>query len=199
MTEPTGLRERNKRERRRRLEDVALELFERDGYDKTTIEQIAAGAGLAPRTFFSYFATKDDLVLADYTDRLHRILDELDRRPTDESAWDALRAAFAAVAADYEAEADRLRRRFTIMAHNPSVFARNLQLQATWEQALSEHLMNRLGSDPGDPTPRLLAATALAVIARFTPALAHEPTGDTAPHAGPTSVRPARRWAEPNR
>ncbi len=164
VTEPTGLRERNKRERRRRLEDVALELFERDGYDKTTIEQVAAAAGLAPRTFFSYFATKDDLVLADYTDRLHRILDELDRRPTDESAWDALRSAFAAVAADYEAEADRLRRRFTIMAHNPSVFARNLQLQATWEQALSEHLMNRLGSDPGDPTPRLLAATALAVM-----------------------------------
>ncbi|HRE00765.1 MAG TPA: TetR family transcriptional regulator, partial [Ilumatobacteraceae bacterium] len=61
MAEPTGRRERNKRERRRRLEDVALELFEREGFDKTTIEQIAVEAELAPRTFFSYFATKDDL------------------------------------------------------------------------------------------------------------------------------------------
>lgn len=164
VTAPTGLRERNKRERRRRLEDVALELFERDGYDRTTIEQIAAAAGIAPRTFFSYFATKDDLVLADYTDRLHRILDELDRRPADESAWVALGEAFAAVAADYEAEADRLRRRFTIMAGNPSVFARNLHLQATWEQALTEHLTDRLGNEPSDPTPRLLAATAVAIM-----------------------------------
>lgn len=164
MAETTGLRERNKRERRRRLEDVAIELFERDGFDKTTIEQIATAAGLAPRTFFSYFATKDDLVLADYTDRLDRILDELDRRPVDEPAWDALRASFAIVAADYQAEAERLRRRFTIMATNPSVFARSLQLQAGWEQALAERLATRLDSDADDLTPRLLAAAALAIM-----------------------------------
>lgn len=164
MAETTGLRARNKRERRRRLEDVAMELFERDGFDKTTIEQIAAAAGLAPRTFFSYFSTKDDLVLADYTDRLSRILDELEQRPADEPAWDALRASFAAVAADYEAEAERLRRRFLIMATNPSVFARSLQLQAGWEQTLTERLTSRLDGDPDDQTPRLLAATALAVM-----------------------------------
>lgn len=164
MSEPIGLRERSKRERRRRLEDVAIDLFERQGFDKTTIEQIATGAGLAPRTFFSYFATKDDLVLADYSERLERILDELEHRPVDEPAWEALRASFAAVAFDYESEQGRIRRRFTIMATNPSVFARSLQLQAGWEQALTQSLASRLGSRPHDPTPRLLAATALAVM-----------------------------------
>lgn len=164
MAEPTGRRERNKRERRRRLEDVALELFERDGFDKTTIEQIAVEAELAPRTFFSYFTTKDDLVLADYSERLERILAELEQRPEDEPAWDALRASFAAVAADYESEHDRIRRRFTIMASNPSVFARSLHLQAGWEQALAERLAARLGARADDPAPRLLAATALAVM-----------------------------------
>ena len=164
MAEPPGLRERNKRERRRRLEDVALDLFEQDGFDKTTVEQIAAAAGLAPRTFFSYFATKDDVVLADYADRLARILDELAGRPADEPSWDSLQASFAAVAADYEAEADRIRRRFTIMANSPSVFARSLQLQAGWEQALTERLRARLATGADDPTPRLLAATALAVM-----------------------------------
>lgn len=164
MAEQIGLRERNKRERRRRLEDVAIELFERDGFDKTTIEQITAAAGLAPRTFFSYFATKDDLVLADYADRLGRILDELDQRPSDEPTWDALRASFAAVAADYQSQSDRLRRRFTIIANNPSVFARSLQLQAGWEQSLTERLTTRLGVGTDDPGPRLLAATALAVM-----------------------------------
>lgn len=164
MAEPTGLRERNRRERRRRLEDVALDLFEREGFDRTTIEQIAAEAELAPRTFFSYFATKDDLVLADYSDRLERILTELDRHPEAEPAWDALRESFAVVAADYEFEQDRIRRRFTIMATNPSVFARSLLLQAGWEQALTERLNTRLGAGAHDPTPRLLAATALAVM-----------------------------------
>lgn len=164
MAEPTGLRERNRRERRRRLEDVALDLFEREGFDRTTIEQIAAEAELAPRTFFSYFATKDDLVLADYTDRLRRILEELDRRPAAEPAWEALRSSFATVADDYEAEESRIRRRFTIMATSPSVAARSLQLQAGWEQALADALTRRLEADPGDPMPRLLAATALAVM-----------------------------------
>ena len=126
MPPTSGLRERKKRDRRRRIEDVAIDLFVRQGFDATTIEQIAAAADIAPRTFFSYFATKDDLVLADYTDRLDRILHELDQRPAEEPAWEALRASFATVADDYAAEADRLRRRFKIMAANPSVFARSL-------------------------------------------------------------------------
>src|SRR5690606_20791601 len=140
-----GLRERKKVERRRRIEDAAVGLFERDGFEATTIEQIAAAADIAPRTFFSYFDTKDDVVLADYADRLGRIIDELDRRPADEPVWAALRASFAAVASDYVAEADRLERRFRIMAATPSVFARSLQLQAGWEHALGEHLAARLG------------------------------------------------------
>lgn len=164
MPESLGRRERNRRERRQRLEDVALELFERDGFDGATIDQIAAGAGLAPRTFFSYFETKDDLVLGDYADRLGRILDEFDRRPAGEHPWDALRAAFASVAADYEAESDRIRRRFTIMATSPSVTARSLQLQAGWERSLTERLRARLGATADDVQPRLLAATALAVV-----------------------------------
>lgn len=163
MPEPLGRRERNRRDRRQRLEDVALDLFQRNGFDGTTIEQIAEGAGLAPRTFFSYFAMKDDLVLGDYAERLDRIVDELDRRPPGEHPWDALRAAFAAVAVDYETEADRIRRRFTIVAAAPSVFARSLQLQAGWEQVVAEHLRNRAGA-ADDAGTRLLAATALAVM-----------------------------------
>lgn len=164
MVEDIGRRERNKVERRQRLESVALELFERNGFDNTTIEEITDAADLAPRTFFSYFATKDDLVLADYADRLTRILGELNRRPADEPAWVALRASFAAVAADYEADHDRIRRRFTIMATTPSVFARSLQLQAGWEHELGECLRTRLRTGTNDPRPWLFAATALAVM-----------------------------------
>lgn len=164
MAEPSGRRERKKQERRRRIEDVAVALFERQGFEATTIEQIAEEADIAPRTFFSYFASKDDLVLADYAERLDRILSELEQRPPDEPAWDALGRAFSAVASDYTTEIDRLARRFAIMAETPSVHARSLALQAGWEQALADRLAVRLGTAPTDPTPRLMAATALAIM-----------------------------------
>jgi AcrR family transcriptional regulator len=159
-----GLRERKKRERRRRIEDAAVELFERDGFEATTVEQIATAADIAPRTFFSYFETKDDVVLADYAERLDRILGELRRRPPDEAAWTALRASFAVVASDYAAEEDRIARRFAIVATTPSVLARSLQLQLGWERALAAELATRDDAAADDPDPGLLAAAALAAM-----------------------------------
>ncbi len=163
MDTTPGLRERKKLERRRLIESTALELFERDGFDATTVEAIAAACDIAPRTFFSYFATKDDLVLADYADRLQRILDAFAARPADEPAWRALQRAFASVAADYEAQRDELRARFAIMATAPSVRARSLELQLGWEFALAERLAER--ADVADSTmAQLLAGTALAIM-----------------------------------
>lgn len=161
---PPGLRERKKMERRRAIEAAALDLFARQGFDATTTEQIANAADIAPRTFFSYFPTKEDVVLADYAQRLERIVDELARRPASEEPWDALRASLLAVAADYEAEREQLMVRFGIMAECPSVFARSLALQAGWEDTLVTTMADRLGAEPGDVTPRLMAAAALAAM-----------------------------------
>ncbi len=164
MTGQIGLRERKRIERRQAIEAAAVDLFERHGFDATTIEDIAAVVDIAPRTFFSYFATKEDVVLADYNGRLELILTGLDDRPLTEPPWAALRAAFAAAAADYEAQRDQLIRRFTIMTTAPSVFARSLQLQAGWEDALTERLARRTSAGPSDPAPGLLAAAALAAM-----------------------------------
>lgn len=159
-----GLRERKKRERRRCIEEAAIALFERDGFDATTIEAIAAAADIAPRTFFYYFPTKEDVVLADYADRLARILGEFGQRPHTEHPWDALRASFVTVAADYQARRTELIRRFTIMASNASVYARSLQLQSGWEDALAQVLDQRSGPDAETIEPRLLAAASLACM-----------------------------------
>lgn len=163
MATTPGLRERKKLERRRLIENTALDLFARDGFDATTVEAISAASDIAPRTFFSYFATKDDLVLADYADRLQRILDAFAARPADEPAWRALQAAFAEIAEDYEGQADQLRARFAIMATTPSVRARSLELQLGWEFTLAERLAAR--ADVADETvAQLLAGTALAIM-----------------------------------
>ncbi len=160
-----GLRERKKLDTRRRIESAALERFERDGFESATISDIAAAVDIAPRTFFHYFATKEDVVLADYADRLHRIISTLADRPAAEAPWTALQRAFVLVAADYDAEQPKLLRRFRIMASTPSVLARSLQLQAGWEDALADALAQRIGTEADrDITPRLLAAAALAAM-----------------------------------
>lgn len=141
-----------------------MALFEEHGFDGTTIEQIAAAADIAPRTFFSYFPTKEDVVLADYSGRLERILAELGRRPESEAPWDALQASFVEVAADYEAARDDLIRRFTIMSANAAVYARSLQLQAGWEDALADVLSRRANGTTDDLESRLLASAALACV-----------------------------------
>ena len=164
MDESLGLRERKKRERRRCIEDAAIDLFEDNGFDGTTIEQIAAAADIAPRTFFYYFPTKEDVVLADYSTRLERIITELSERPKSEAPWIALQASFLAVATDYEAAQDDLVRRFTIMASNATVYARSLQLQAGWEDELARVLYQRSSHEAEDLESRLLASAALACM-----------------------------------
>lgn len=163
MTNEPGLRERKKLERRRSIEDAAIDLFDANGFDGTTIDDIAAKADIAPRTFFYYYDTKEDVVLADYAKRLQRISDELRARPAAEAPWAALRASFVVIAADYDTQRKQLVRRFAIMADNPSVYARSLQLQAGWEDALADVLTDRTGNN-NDIEPRLMAAAALACM-----------------------------------
>jgi AcrR family transcriptional regulator len=159
-----GLRQRKKLQTRTRIEAAALDLFERQGFDGTTVEEIAGAAQIAPRTFFSYFPTKEDVVLADYAGRLERIVEQLGDRPHTETPWAALRASFVVVAADYDTQRHELVRRFRIMADSASVHARSLQLQSGWEDALAAALGARLGDDTESLTSRLLASAALSAM-----------------------------------
>ncbi|MFD5462767.1 TetR family transcriptional regulator [Kitasatospora sp. NPDC127059] len=79
---PLSLRERKKLKTRQTVRREAYRLFSAQGYENTTVEQIAAAAEISPSTFFRYFATKDDLVLTDEYDPV--IIDALLERPADE-------------------------------------------------------------------------------------------------------------------
>lgn len=165
MSETPSLRERKKRRTRETIERTALDLFEARGFDGTTIEDIAAAAEIAPRTFFHYFPSKEDVVLADYATRLDEIVAALREGPKDEPPWQALRAAFLRVAVDYETERHQLLRRFRIVQSVPSVSARSLQLQAGWEMAVAAAVADWLGTDASrDIVPGLLAGAALAAM-----------------------------------
>lgn len=161
----SGLRQRKKAQTRQRIVDAALGLFAQHGFDSVTVEAIANEAEIAPRTFFHYFPTKEDVVLADYAERLDRLINAVADRPEDEDPWAALRAAFVEVGSDYQQQQQQLIRRFEIIARSPSVHARSLQLQAEWEEALAATLAKRQGVDLAhDLSSRLMAASALAAM-----------------------------------
>ncbi len=165
MSSSPGLRDRKKQRTRRTIERVALDLFEQDGFDATTIDQIAAAADVAPRTFFHHFPSKEDVVLSDDADRLDRIVLALQASSTAAPPWAALQTAFMRVAADYETERAVLLRRFRIIQAAPSVAAHNLQIQTTWEDAVTDAVAAWLDVDPAtDLRPGLIAGAALAAM-----------------------------------
>src|ERR1035438_7493082 len=96
-----GLRERKKARTRASLREHALRLFREQGYQATTVEQIAAAAEVSPSTFFRYFPTKEDLVLQDDMDT--RMIEALERQPPELAPLPAVRAATREVFASYTA------------------------------------------------------------------------------------------------
>src|SRR3954447_5092285 len=90
MDERTGLRERKKRRTRHAIATAALRLFAERGYEETTIADIAAAADIAPRTFFGYFPSKEDVVFAEVDDRLGEVAERLATREPGETPLQAI-------------------------------------------------------------------------------------------------------------
>ncbi|KUI26248.1 TetR family transcriptional regulator [Mycobacterium sp. IS-1496] len=88
---PGGLRERKKRKTRATIRREALRLIEQQGYDNTTVEQIAAASDISPRTFSRYFPTKEAVLLSD--DHIAPIIEAFVAAPADLSVIDAYRHA----------------------------------------------------------------------------------------------------------
>lgn len=97
MVTEIGLRERKKRRTRAALIHAAAELFLRQGYEQTTVAEIAAAVEISPRTFFSYFPSKEDLLFADTDERITLILAEIAAGQPQERAVDVLLRAIERV------------------------------------------------------------------------------------------------------
>src|SRR5271166_1719876 len=97
-----GLRERKKARTRAAIQQQALQLFGKQGYASTTIEQIAAAVEVSPSTFFRYFPTKEDVVLYDELDPL--LIAAFEGQPPSMSPIQAMRGAMRAVFAELSGE-----------------------------------------------------------------------------------------------
>ena len=160
-----GLRERHRKRTAADLEAAALDLFNERGFDAVTIDDIATAADVSRRTFFRYFASKEDVILSDHPRRLDELQAALDRRPADEPTLAALRHAIMSLADTYEEHREHMLRRFTLVSATPALEARSLCLQRNWETAVTEMLAARMGVDPArDLRPGVVAATTMAAM-----------------------------------
>jgi AcrR family transcriptional regulator len=160
-----GLRERRKQLTAAELEAAALRLFGERGFDAVTVDDIAAEADVSRRTFFRYFASKEDVLLADHQVQLARLREAMAARPPDEPILTALRNALLSITGDFEERRERVILRGRIMRETPSLQARSLVHQKAWEDAMQEMVAERLGVDPvADLRPGVVAATALAAM-----------------------------------
>jgi AcrR family transcriptional regulator len=165
MEATPGLRERKKQRTREAIVESAFELFDERGFDGTTIADIAEAAEIAPRTFFSYFPSKDDVVFHDFEENYAMVSSWLRDREPGTNAIDALRAGLAGVRGEGDAERLREKRlRKRLIRENESLAAHSQHLMGKFGDLLAEAAAEDLGDEPGDLRPRLVAAAATAAI-----------------------------------
>jgi|SRR6185437_16979891 AcrR family transcriptional regulator len=164
---PPGLRERMRATVRTEVVAVALRLFTEQGFDHTTVDQIAAETGLSRASLFRHFGTKEDIVLVGLADSGRQIAQELRARPEDERPWTALRRAFDVLVRMNEADPQDALRYLRMLQETPSLRARHFEKQLSWQEMLVPEVARRLSVGPGrheDPRPGALVAAALACL-----------------------------------
>ncbi|MEV3991960.1 TetR family transcriptional regulator [Streptomyces sp. NPDC049837] len=147
------------------LTEAALQLLALKGFDGVTIDEIATSAGVSKRTFFRYFASKEDVVVQFLAGMGADIHAELAARPAGEPPSVALRHAVRVPVAACGDHAERALRVVRLILRTPALLARFLERQAQWRDDLAAELARRLGLDPAtDLYPRLAAGMALSAF-----------------------------------
>jgi AcrR family transcriptional regulator len=165
-----GLRERKKERTRCALIDSAFALFQRKGFDATTVDEIAEAVDVSPRTFFRYFTSKEEVALSLLDDQLAALLTVVEQRPAEESVLTALcNAGLEVLRAAEAGEAGFDPLRFEsmqlLMSSNPALAAHAMEQGAARLADLARVIGTRMGVDHlVDPRPYLVASIALCSI-----------------------------------
>ena len=163
----SGLRERKKARTRASLREHALRLFREQGYQATTVEQIAAAAEVSASTFFRYFPTKEDVVLQDDMDA--RMFTALEHQPPGLGPVAAVRAAAQQVFASYTgADIDVIAETTNLTMTVPEIRARALDEFARTITVVAEAVARRAGRPADDLAVRTIAGAVVGVIMSIT-------------------------------
>jgi len=153
---------------RQHVARAALDLFARQGYAATTVDDIAAAVGISRRTFFRYFESKPDVVWGEFDTELGRLRDRLAEAPTTEPLMDVLRRSVIATNRFGAGELDELRIRMVLIGTVPTLVAHSAVRYEEWCDVVAGFAAERLGCSADDLAPQTLARAALgAAMAAF--------------------------------
>src|SRR3954471_24031921 len=146
-----GLREIKKRRTRDAIADAALELFDRKGFENTTIADIAAAADIAPRTFFGYFPSKEAVLFGAADGDFASFRAALDERPEGVTTMEAMRGWIAAKFVADDDAGKREEKRHRCIEASPELEAFQRGLMARFGDVLAEGVARDLGLAPDSP------------------------------------------------
>jgi AcrR family transcriptional regulator len=176
----SGLAARKKERTKQQLAEAAAELFNEKGYAATTVDDIVAAVDVSPRTFFRYFPTKEDLVVALGATSLDQFLEALRNRPRGEPLQVAVANAIGeSLAAGWEDTA-KVRSFLALLAETPVLRARWLEEAYGKRDRMAEIVAERTGSDPRDLRNLLIAGAITLTINTALQEWADQNAGGTA-------------------
>jgi AcrR family transcriptional regulator len=158
------LMERRKQGAIEEIARTALELFSRDGFEATSVEAIAAAAGCAPRTFYRYFGTKEDVMFHDLPAVIDQLGQSLDGHLADGlGPWAAVSEAVVEYISRFDATDQRFpTERMNLWLNEPALRARYMQYIDQAEHAVADRLHRHRGTTPQeDDLPQLIAVAAI--------------------------------------
>ena len=165
MNVELGLRARKKQQTRDALAQAAQHLFLERGFERTTIDDIAAAADVSRRTYFRYFPTKESVVFSRLDERLALFRRSLEVRAADETPFSVLRRALLGMAELYVANREELLIQHRIISASTMLTAYELEVDRQWEALIVEALAERSDTSP-DARHRavILAGAAIGVV-----------------------------------
>lgn len=146
----------------RELELVALRLFTEHGFDNTTVEAIAAGAGVSRRTFFRYFDTKADVLWHEFDHEVTALTAAFADVPTGTPMMDAVRQVVLSVNHYRAEDVPELRARINLIGAVPALQASAAPHYDAWERAVSTYAAHALDTHPTDLIPLAIGRATLA-------------------------------------
>jgi AcrR family transcriptional regulator len=183
--------------------DAAIDLFESRGYDETTIADIAAAAGIAPRTFFSYFASKDELVFDGAESQVDAAAAAIaQRRPGDSTTEVLLRGLTGVIDGGHDYLDRHNELRFRLIQSVPAVRGRALQIQVDAQREIARRLHDAYSEELDHITAGAMVGAYVGAVTGAIQAM-HDTGAPADPQTRSAVLRQAveaalQPWATPN-
>ncbi len=145
------------------ITDVALRLFAHRGFDAVSVDDVAQAAGIARRTLFRYYVSKNAIPWGDFDAHLQHLRQLLGEVEPDTSLGDALRAALLAFNTFDESETVRHRQRMQVILQTTELQAYSMTMYAGWREVIAEFVARRCGVGTGALLPQTVAWMLLGV------------------------------------